>query len=781
MVGEALAVYGDRETSNPLAPRMAGLCVLARMARPGAAGGLQQRMRTSNMTELTQLAGDGRVDEFETRCLELLEQGQLGLGDLARAFEVLGSKAPAPRVGALAQMVLENSDLARDPAAALGIARTALLADSNSGALRDSVVRLYRQVHGERAGFEALLEQSGLAADRPARAALRALELCLSLAAGDALMSRTDGTVVEIAQVDSQRGLFTLRHSGRTTTLPAEELSRRYDRADPQDFRVLRELRPEKLAAMIADDPVAVVVGLIRSHGDWIDQDTLKAELVPDHIDEGAWSKWWTRARTALKRSRNVVLEGRTPLILRYTAAASSLEDETWSALLAQPEPMQWLDTLGGYFREKKSMQQAPDAVFMDRVSAHVLAEFRAARPRRQREALEAALVLFLIEQQSGAAGARPGREAATELLREAHDPSELIANLTSETLWGAALDLLAATCPEDAAARTVELMPQAPAGLLDRIVDVAGKHGLTAMVQAHVDTALADPLDNSEILYWLWAGPKAPAGLRVPSDSELLSIYVPTLAALGRSLQAPETVLKRFRQRAKAALSRKDFVKYRACLKDIDAARAITLRQQLLRLEGLGENTPARLLDLLRDAHPTLWQTPIVRKQPWEDADVLWATTEGLSRRTQERDELVNVAMRDNARRIGEAAALGDLSENSEYKFALEERDLLRARLAQMNTELSMARTLSASDVPTDEVGIGSRVTLRRLSDGHVRTLSFLGPFEANPDQAVFNYQAPVSQRLMGKRVGDRVLLSLEGSEAEYEISQLANALGSP
>ena len=36
----------------------------------------------------------------------------------------------------------------------------------------------------------------------------------------------------------------------------------------------------------------------------------------------------------------------------------------------------------------------------------------------------------------------------------------------------------------------------------------------------------------------------------------------------------------------------------------------------------------------------------------------------------------------------LGEAASRGDLSENSEYKFAIEERNLLRARLAQLNSE---------------------------------------------------------------------------------------------
>ena len=48
---------------------------------------------------------------------------------------------------------------------------------------------------------------------------------------------------------------------------------------------------------------------------------------------------------------------------------------------------------------------------------------------------------------------------------------------------------------------------------------------------------------------------------------------------------------------------------------------------------------------------------------------------------------------MRANAKAIGEAAAHGDLSENSEYRFALEERDLLRARLAQLQGQSAVGQ----------------------------------------------------------------------------------------
>jgi len=135
-------------------------------------------------------------------------------------------------------------------------------------------------------------------------------------------------------------------------------------------------------------------------------------------------------------------------------------------------------------------------------------------------------------------------------------------------------------------------------------------------------------------------------------------------------------------------------------------------------------------------------------------------------------------VTMRENAKRIGEAASLGDLSENSEYKLALEERDLLRARLAQMNNDLSQAQPIEPDDVPVGRVGIGSKVVLRDTDRGENRELSFLGPFDADVDRGIFNYRAPMALKVMGLRVGDQVKLQLDDREIPFEVVSIGNAL---
>jgi transcription elongation GreA/GreB family factor len=728
-------------------------------------------------SQLLQLVENAEYDAFETRCMEYLEAGTLQLPQLVAPFQRLQKAGQGGRVATVAAMVLESAGDTAEPRGALAIARLALESDPNNADLRKSVVDLFTRVYGEMPGFAAILANSGLASGRPARGAMRVLDACVTLNPGDTLISRTENRVVEVLEVDRERGLFTLKHGSRPTTMPATEVVREYEPIDANDFRALRAVAPEKLRDRVQAEPVAIISDILRAHGDGLDADSLKRELVPHFLTDAEWPKWWTRAKTLLKRCPNVVVEGRAPVYMRYTAAGQSLESEAWQAFEAETEPVKQFAAVDAYLREKARWKEPPDAALLQRYSDALTAEANSARARRPAAALAYALVLDKLGEQ-GVPMNESARSLAVELLRDTTQPVRLVSELKHDSLWERAVALLSKARPDSWIQVGVDLFPVAPAALLDTLASAAREAGRAAEVQKHIEAAVDNPVDAPEIMYWLWRGPKATAGYVIPPADILFSRIIDTLAGMSRTLTGGDAKAKEFRAQMKAALALKDYGQVREVLKRMEHARAIPLRRQVERLEGLGDNTRDKLVALLRDAHPTLWAARAPRVNPWEDENVLWCTEAGLRRRTAERDDILNVQMRDNARRIGEAASHGDLSENSEYKFALEERDFLRARLAQVNGELSLARPLALHDVPAEHVGVGSRVHLRPVAGGPERIVTFLGPFETDVDHEVYNYRAPMSQKLMGAAVGDHVRLMRDGQEQEYEITRLESGL---
>lgn len=728
------------------------------------------------VAELLELARSGSYDKLEARALELLETAQLKLADLVSPYQELEQHGQADKLGTLTQMILENADVTTDPGSALALARIALIGSPTSDDLRRHTIDLYRRLYGDRGRFDSILAASGLTGGRPVRNALNLLDLCLTLQPGDTLISHMDDRVVELTAIDRENGLFTLRREGRVTTLPAPEVAREYARIGPDDFRVLRQLRPQRLAQLIREDPVAVVLGLIRAHGGQVDADLLKHELVPRYIDTKEWSRWWTNARAQLKRSPHVTIEGRAPVILRYNREARTLEQETEDALTATRDPLDWLATVESYIREKHARKETPDARLLWLAHDHIANDAKAMRARRPAEALTAALVLMRLADK-GLPLADDTRDFAAAILRDAEKPALLLGAVPHENLRERGLEIMRQARPADWLEHALAWLPHAPAALLDKLAAAAAEAGRLDVVQGFIAFGLSDPARNPELMFWLWKGSHVP-GLQVPGDAELFQTILDTLSALGRTVSAEPETTKGFRHRMKAALALRDYAKVAEVFRQTSDAAAITLRRQLDRLEGLGANAPSRMLDLLRDVHPTLWIVQRTAPQPWEDKETIWCTPEGLHRRTLERDELVNRKMPENAKRIGEAASHGDLSENSEYKFALEERDLLRARLAKINDELSRARTLSLHDVPTDHVGIGSRVRLRDVAGGAERVMTFLGPFETDVDRGIYSYLSPFAQKLMGCHVGDRVRVTLDGHDTDLEVVSIENAL---
>jgi transcription elongation factor GreA len=195
----------------------------------------------------------------------------------------------------------------------------------------------------------------------------------------------------------------------------------------------------------------------------------------------------------------------------------------------------------------------------------------------------------------------------------------------------------------------------------------------------------------------------------------------------------------------------------------------AATIRRMVERTEGLGPAARDDVLNIIRETHFRLFMRDKVL--PWEDEHAIWTTRASLNRREDDLKELVEIKMLENSRAIGAAAELGDLSENSEWQFAIQERDLLKARAQKMQDEINRAKIIEPLEVTTGVVAIGSRVTLEPVAGGEAITATILGPWDSDVEQRIYSYRTPLALEMLGKKPGDTATLKLTGEPAEYRI----------
>ncbi len=150
-----------------------------------------------------------------------------------------------------------------------------------------------------------------------------------------------------------------------------------------------------------------------------------------------------------------------------------------------------------------------------------------------------------------------------------------------------------------------------------------------------------------------------------------------------------------------------------------------------------------------------------------------VYLTAEGVKNLRRELDHLVNVKRLALAERLRRAIQQGDLSENADYITAKEEQGFLEGRVQQIEAMLRRAVIIQENG-PTDEVALGSRVTVVEEGVEESEVFHIVGPAEADPANGKVSNESPLGRALMGRQVEDAVTVEAPGGEIVFRIAAI-------
>ncbi|HPS53708.1 MAG TPA: GreA/GreB family elongation factor, partial [Phycisphaerae bacterium] len=488
-------------------------------------------------------------------------------------------------------------------------------------------------------------------------------------------------------------------------------------------------------------------------------------------ISDDKWSNWWSRARSAVRKSANLTIEGKNPAVVVLHEQALTLEDELAPARTAARAPKEFFDLIKTYYSEAAKRSVDVQSDFVDDIISMLAALATQFSQNCPADALE---VTLMIDHAVRLGANAPTNCPTTQQLIEAsQNAAEMIVQIKDVALQKDAFDALAQR--PDAADQFERLMLISPADLLDDIVSRLEKMGRNDAAERAIDVALNEPLDHTQIIIWLWNKPGVEIA-NLPSHSTILIKLLEVLNDIDHRLVAPNEEKKARRQAIRAALSASKFKIYNETIDAMDEAMASVIRTKIDRLHNLAITMYEAMMGKIRENHFALF----VKKKiaPWLDENVIWTTQAAYNARGEELNHIKEVLMPANAKQIGLAAEQGDLRENADWQAAIEERDMLVSRVRKINSEIAMARVLERSDVPRDSVGIGSKIMIRRLDNAAETEMTFLGPWDSNPDEKIYSYTTKLAQNLMGLAAGEKIELDFEGEVYEYEIVGIEAAI---
>jgi transcription elongation factor GreA len=207
--------------------------------------------------------------------------------------------------------------------------------------------------------------------------------------------------------------------------------------------------------------------------------------------------------------------------------------------------------------------------------------------------------------------------------------------------------------------------------------------------------------------------------------------------------------------------------------LSTADPETARDLANTLMLNQGFEELTKKSLLARFIKIFPGIQS--LVAADAESKEEQLLVSRESYERKRTEYETIVSKKIPENSKAIATAREHGDLKENSEYKMAKQDQQVLMAQKGQLEKELGRARITDFKEAGIDQVSVGTIVDVRDLKGGKPARYTVLGAWDSNPDKGVISYKTPLGLALLGKKPGDQVKVKIGGSEESYEITGLA------
>jgi transcription elongation factor GreA len=149
--------------------------------------------------------------------------------------------------------------------------------------------------------------------------------------------------------------------------------------------------------------------------------------------------------------------------------------------------------------------------------------------------------------------------------------------------------------------------------------------------------------------------------------------------------------------------------------------------------------------------------------------------TVGGAERLRAELNDLKTVQRPRIVQAIAEARAHGDLKENAEYHAAREQQSFCEGRIKEIEGKLADSEVIDISRIPNaGKVIFGATVTLYNVDTEQSVTYQIVGEDEADVKNGKISVTSPVARAMMGKQVGDEIVVKAPSGEVPYEVEKV-------
>lgn len=535
----------------------------------------------------------------------------------------------------------------------------------------------------------------------------------------------------------------------------------------PNDILVRSRTEPDLIEEMIKKKPADLICEIIAASDDQAMMASEIERLLARVIGPIKYKKWWTATKKVLVKDPRigVPLKKTDPYIFR-------------------DEPVKPEDEILEQFHATKNSKQKIELGEKLYALSENISVIREEMPAILEELTEAIAHAKSLSQADRLHGvwvrnnlARDLHEdveslepSSASILDATNDYSELAAHLPAQ-YFKRYLDLISRTYPDKWQSMVEDLLRNSSGKFTSECINFMLEHEMEERIRYCLDRWLKEQTIKGPLLFWVV---KNRASKKYNSIIEPL-VTPRLLAAMFYAIDYEALQNASTRRIPLADLLSDDTTLIPDLLSTANVETANDLAQTLLLNQGFEDLTKKSLLARFIKQFPSVQSLLAGQAAETSEEEALIVSQESFNAAKSEYEELISKKIPENKLAIQVARDHGDLKENSEYKMARQDQDLLLSRKNELEVDLSRARVTDFTDATVENVSIGSIVELKEGSSGNTQRYSILGAWDSDPDNDVLSYKTPLAQALLGKEPGATVTTKIGGNEEQWTVLRIA------
>lgn len=500
---------------------------------------------------------------------------------------------------------------------------------------------------------------------------------------------------------------------------------------------------PERVMQLLKRDPAAIAQLILIHAPD--QRATLNdiQRILSSILGEKSAKAWWNKTRKVIESDPRIALpETKTGYyILRETPVTPV--DEAIDNFLNAKRLIQKMACVQKLLAEKDLSQFAEKLSIVE----DELEKFMASSELSDSERLQ---LFWLMEDLAKSTGRQlPENYNLEGIFKNINDLTQ-VADTLSVSLLVRFFAVLKALFSENFQHKSLHLIHSGNARTIRVAVDFLLQNGFAEELPRTFHQWLNDNSLRSTLLEWMIQNRHHRKYEEILRGLVSPALFVAVLGSIDQEALRRST--NRKISLAESLISDQDFV--REVIEDQSFGMARDLAKMLLSNQGFDLLTKRSLLARFIRFFPSL-EKLLDGGTSSKQSNWLNVSQESLDRVRREYEQLVSEKIPANKQAIAIAREHGDLKENSEYKMARQDQDMLLARKSQIERDLERVQVIDFSKTSVEKVGIGCVVTLNN-EKGKTRCFAILGAWDSDPQRHILAYQTPLVQSMLGKSVGE-------------------------